>query len=333
MNGYVGQPDNFPGSQGGTMGDGGGIAGAIINAGAGMYDSYKNRQQSKWNTKYTNEMQKREAELAYQRSVEMWHMQNMYNDPQAQMARFKNAGLNPHLIYGQGSPGNASSAPEYQPANLQYRVEAAQYGAGLQSILPTLMAVGTWMQNMRASEVQIQKGSTETERARQLIDYLSQANPKALQSLQNKLDLYPYQATMQSNLAGKAHTTLADLEQEFRYKWGDSLFSEVGSYGRQAAPGYGVMTKQDGIKKLQFLEQASKTKLAEARASWSDFDITNPQAIIQMVLSGVMGMAGMTLRQGKSGPRVQPKSAGRPTGLRRIHPSRRVQSKPKGYYD
>jgi hypothetical protein len=39
----------------------------------------------------------------------MWHNQNAYNHPKAQMARFKEAGLNPNLIYGQGSSGNAGS--------------------------------------------------------------------------------------------------------------------------------------------------------------------------------------------------------------------------------
>lgn len=35
--------------------------------------------------------------------------QNAYNSPVAQMSRFQDAGLNPHLIYGQGNPGNQSS--------------------------------------------------------------------------------------------------------------------------------------------------------------------------------------------------------------------------------
>lgn len=34
--------------------------------------------------------------------------QEQYNSPQAQMERFKAAGLNPNLIYGQGTPGNVS---------------------------------------------------------------------------------------------------------------------------------------------------------------------------------------------------------------------------------
>lgn len=40
-----------------------------------------------------------------------WDRQNAYNAPKAQMERFKEAGLNPNLIYGQGTPGNASATP------------------------------------------------------------------------------------------------------------------------------------------------------------------------------------------------------------------------------
>lgn len=47
---------------------------------------------------------------------------NAYNTPAMQMARYKEAGLNPHLIYGQGSPGNQTSpgsAPEFRPPDIQ----------------------------------------------------------------------------------------------------------------------------------------------------------------------------------------------------------------------
>lgn len=55
-----------------------------------------------------------ETKLAAQQNqynIDMWRMQNEYNSPAAQMQRFKEAGLNPNLIYGQGSNGNAQSAP------------------------------------------------------------------------------------------------------------------------------------------------------------------------------------------------------------------------------
>lgn len=41
----------------------------------------------------------------------MINAQNQYNTPLAQMNRFKEAGLNPHLIYGKGTPGNWSGTP------------------------------------------------------------------------------------------------------------------------------------------------------------------------------------------------------------------------------
>lgn len=38
----------------------------------------------------------------------MYHYNNEYNSPVQQMARLKAAGLNPHLMYGQGNTGNAT---------------------------------------------------------------------------------------------------------------------------------------------------------------------------------------------------------------------------------
>lgn len=44
-------------------------------------------------------------------NLNMWNLQNEYNSPSAQMRRYEEAGLNPALMYGQVSSGNASSAP------------------------------------------------------------------------------------------------------------------------------------------------------------------------------------------------------------------------------
>lgn len=46
----------------------------------------------------------------------MWNMQNAYNLPEAQMQRFKDAGLNPNLIYGQGNSGNADAPKPWTPS-------------------------------------------------------------------------------------------------------------------------------------------------------------------------------------------------------------------------
>lgn len=317
-----------PDPQGGG-GGGGDFIGAAINSGAMLYDSHKNRQNSKWNTNKTIAAQKAEAELAYQRSVDMWNRQNMYNTPQAQMDRFKAAGLNPHLIYGQGSSGLASSPPQYQPPNIQYRYEAPQYGAAIQSFLPTLMAVGTWMQNMRSSEAGIRKTVTDTDRAGQLIKYLEEANPKILEGLENKLTLFPYQKQTADYGSNIARTKLFELEQDFRYQYGDSLFKQMDSAWQTKSGEQGGMAPLGGMKRLQFLEQESKTRLSQAKASWSDFDITDPQQIMMMVLQGVMGLAGQTMRLSgrksnltSTGGRVR-QTGELPISKRRLHPARR----------
>lgn len=58
------------------------------------------------------------ANLQYQNDINMWNKQNAYNTPSAQMQRYIDAGLNPNLIYGQGSSGNASSSPQFHAPTL-----------------------------------------------------------------------------------------------------------------------------------------------------------------------------------------------------------------------
>lgn len=68
------------------------------------------------------------AEQQFNRNKEMWNLANQYNSPEQQMQRFKAAGLNENLIYGQGNAGNTAttlpqySAPEYNPPRVDFDV-------------------------------------------------------------------------------------------------------------------------------------------------------------------------------------------------------------------
>lgn len=42
-------------------------------------------------------------------NIENWNTANRYNSPKAQLQRLKEAGLNPHLVYGSGVTGNSAS--------------------------------------------------------------------------------------------------------------------------------------------------------------------------------------------------------------------------------
>lgn len=76
-------------------------AGAAVQGGFGLISSAINYAFNKKLAAQQNEY-----------NLEMWKLQNEYNSPQAQMKRFEEAGLNPMLIYSQGSSGNASAAPQ-----------------------------------------------------------------------------------------------------------------------------------------------------------------------------------------------------------------------------
>lgn len=69
-----------------------------------------------------NRGRKRAEARANAQNIKFWNMQNAYNTPAQQMQRFRDAGLNPNLIYGKGTPGNAeqitgAKAPDYQMDN------------------------------------------------------------------------------------------------------------------------------------------------------------------------------------------------------------------------
>lgn len=87
---------------------------------AGVAQSYINSKTAQKNTELTNAANMKLAEYGYSKDLEMWNRQNEYNTPEAQMERFKLAGLNPNLIYSQGSAGNSTSIPHYSAPTMQY---------------------------------------------------------------------------------------------------------------------------------------------------------------------------------------------------------------------
>lgn len=103
---------------------------AAIAGGASLLGQFMGSRQQNRNVNKTNranlrlanlryDRDKEMAEYAYDKDLEMWNLQNQYNSPMAQMQRFEEAGLNKHMIYGQGTPGNATGMPSYSPPSYQ----------------------------------------------------------------------------------------------------------------------------------------------------------------------------------------------------------------------
>lgn len=95
------------------------IAGIVSLVGSAI-SSRASRKQAQ----QTNTANLELSKYGYGQDKAMWEAQNRYNSPMAQMARFSEAGLNPNLVYGQGSAGNAASIPSFDvpKADLHHQI-------------------------------------------------------------------------------------------------------------------------------------------------------------------------------------------------------------------
>lgn len=89
----------------------------FLSAGSGLFGSVGNVV----STAMTNRANMKLADHQFAQNVKMWNMQNEYNAPSAQVQRLKDAGLNPNLMYGNGTAatGNSSQMPQYAAPTFQ----------------------------------------------------------------------------------------------------------------------------------------------------------------------------------------------------------------------
>ena len=121
--------------------------GSIVNGGFGIIGSGLNYL-----------FNKRLAEQQNQYNIDMWKMQAEYNSPQSQMQRFQEAGLNPNLIYGQGSNGNMTSAPEQvvpQVPDAQKALESLSKAFNIENLKTTIAKRKEAQSNARLAQLAV----------------------------------------------------------------------------------------------------------------------------------------------------------------------------------
>lgn len=99
------------------------IGGSLISGGSGILGSIigsiSNAATNRANIQNAWKM----AQWNYEKNLEQWNRENAYNSPEQQMERLRAAGLNPNLVYGNGSavqtaahsPQMNAQAPSLQP--------------------------------------------------------------------------------------------------------------------------------------------------------------------------------------------------------------------------
>lgn len=117
----------------------------------------------------TQKKQMRYNEKLYNRqrsdALSDWERQNAYDSPLSQMTRYKEAGLNPHLIYGQQSNGASVRSTDFKAADLEN--PAAPLAEGVMRAGPAVANMYN-LEQMAAQTNNLRKQNEIMEQDRQL---------------------------------------------------------------------------------------------------------------------------------------------------------------------
>lgn len=106
------------------------LAPALIAGGASLIGGAVNALTGANANKKNREFQERMYERQKSDSLAFWDLQNEYNNPQAQMKRLQEAGLNPNLVYGSGGQTGGTASPISTPDRGSYSHQPAQFDFG-----------------------------------------------------------------------------------------------------------------------------------------------------------------------------------------------------------
>lgn len=111
-----------------------GFLGSVIGSGINYFTQKNAAESSERAVAMQNLGNMYLAKYQNDRNLQLWNMQNEYNAPIQQMARLKEAGLNPNLVYGNGSAVNVANAPApTQVPHIGAYTNYAPYASGMAS--------------------------------------------------------------------------------------------------------------------------------------------------------------------------------------------------------
>lgn len=135
-----------------------GIA-SLAGVGAGLYQNKQNQRFQQRTNEQEMDFQREMYARSRQDSLTDWASQNAYNSPEEQMNRLRQAGLNPHLVYGKGADNTASVIS-------QGKTSSANLSAPRSEIMPALeMGANALMQFQQIKNVKQQTENLEANRA------------------------------------------------------------------------------------------------------------------------------------------------------------------------
>lgn len=126
--------------------------GAIIAGVVALASAIISSSSSKNQMRRTNAANMELAQYQAKTNEALIDKQNAYNSPAAQMGRFDAAGLNPNLMYGQGSPGLQTSPARYEAPRVDMHFQPFQ--------IPEILGM---YQDYQLKDAQIQQVEANTD--------------------------------------------------------------------------------------------------------------------------------------------------------------------------
>lgn len=135
------------------------------------------RRQYKWNKKAANDanaMNRENALWALEENRKIQQEQRVYDSPASQMARYKEAGLNPHLIYGSGGSSAGGAFPISTQGIAPSRIDAPN--ASYPDLAATYLQAGQTMAQTELAEAKTAESGYKQE-ALSIQNAIARANP------------------------------------------------------------------------------------------------------------------------------------------------------------
>lgn len=259
---------------------------AALNTGAGLIDLAFRRRREKRQEAANKRMLKYQAAL----NERYLDKQLAYNTPEAQMQRYRDAGLNPHLIYGQGNPGNQSAplsspdlkSPDYQHAGSQ---------SPIADIVQTAMATMLQMSQVQAVNAKTEKTVQDTALSRlqqQVLAANPSLNPAAYNAIIDGLiataDSKASRARIDRGMADWLTRDVAEIDGKGGYRRGTNQQFKLDAELKLLEQRFDLGTKDSTIKSNIIQSKEFQNAILEVQKKWmTDSDIT-PQHIYQFVI-------------------------------------------------
>lgn len=282
-------PDGSAPSEGGGGYGGGDVLSTALQVGGMIYNAAQQRK----NVKDTIRANKQEAQLAYDREVDMWNRANDYNSPSAQMARLQSAGLNPNLIYGSGVGGAAGTAAQSMP---KYNAPTLQYNFNPVVDIPQVISMYQNFQ-MRQAQINNVKAQTQNIEARTLTegfrdDLVAMQGKRAGQLTDHESVALPYKAGILANQAQASNFLTQQTTADLRKRWLE--IANLSQDEQLKLLNQSYIKEQISGTQIQNEQRQADLVFSEFRNAWMKEGVTSSDHVLLRILVRIMNQSGLS---------------------------------------